>query len=117
MDKLVLKSKSIREFSLFLMILSFVVFYFSDGLSKFLFRSGADFHRLSQIIKALFTVIVLVYGIVTLNRAKTNILIAIVLLVLNFLIGQYFLSLKFNELDFLENTNTLFKYLFPFIFF
>lgn len=117
MDKLVLKSKSIREFSLFLMILSFVVFYFSDGLSKFLFRSGTDFHRLSQIIKALFTVIVLVYGIVTLNRAKTNILIAIVLLVLNFLIGQYFLSLKFNELDFLENTNTLFKYLFPFIFF
>lgn len=117
MDKMVIKSNSIRRFSLFLMLLSFVVFYFSDGLSKYFYRAGADFYRFSQIIKAFFTILILVYGIVTLNRSKANILIAIVLLIINFLIGQYFLSLKFKELDFIENVNTLFKYLFPFIFF
>jgi len=117
MDSLTIKSESIQKFSLFLLIFSFVIFYFSDGLSKILFRTGVEFYRYSQIVKALFTVIILIYGIITLNKSKANILIAIILLIINFLIGQYFLSLKFEGIDFVENTNILFKYLFPFIFF
>lgn len=117
MTKLAIKSVSIQKLSLFLLIFSFVIFYFSDGLSKVLYRTGAEFHRYSQIVKALFTLIILIYGIITLNKSKANILIVIILIIINFLIGQYFLSFKFHQLDFIENTNTLFKYLFPFIFF
>lgn len=117
MEKLVIKSESIRRFSLFILIMSFVVFYFSDGVSKILYRTGAEFHRYSQIIKACATIFVLIYGIFTLNRSKSNILIAIALLIINFLIGQYFLSLKYEQIDFIENANTLFKYLFPLIYF
>lgn len=117
MEKLIIKSESIQKISFFILIFSFVIFYFSDGLSKVLYRTGADFYRYSQIVKALFTVIILVYGIITLNKSKADILIVIILLVINFIIGQYFLSLKFHQLDFIENTNILFKYLFPYIFF
>src|SRR5690554_1476595 len=112
-NKLIIKAGTVRNLSLSLLIVSFIVFYFSDGISKILYRSGADFHRYSRIIKAVFSFLVLIYGILTLNRKKANILIGILILIANFLLGQYFLSLKMPDIDFLENISTLFKYLFP----
>jgi len=117
MKRYVIKSETIRRISLAILLTSFVIFFFSDGISKILYRSDSDFHRYSRIIKAIFTFIILIYGTLTLNRTKADILICIVLLTLSFFVGQFFLGQKLDDVDIVENSSTLFKYLFPFIYF
>jgi hypothetical protein len=117
MKKLIINSKTLFNTSLAMLLFAFVIFYFSDGISKILFRSGSGFYRFGPIVKGLFEIIILIYSIITINRAKANILATLGILTGVFLTGQFFLSLNFQEINFAENFNTLFKYLFPFIFF
>ena len=115
MTKLSINKISIFSLAEWLLITFFIIFYFSDGIGKILFRTGADFHRYSAIIKGFFELLILLYSIATLNKPKLNTLIVVISLVSFFLIGQFFLYLKFTNLDFFENFNSLFKYLFPLI--
>jgi len=115
MSRLFINNKTLYKFALGLLIIFFVLFYFSDGLGKILYRSGSGFYRYSAILKGFFEIFVLAYSLITLKKQKAYVFIAILLLVSCFLIGQFFLSLKFSDLNFAENFNSLFKYLFPFI--
>jgi hypothetical protein len=115
MPTLILKYKTICKISLFLLLVAFVTFYFTDGISKFIFRTSDGFHRFGPIIKGGFEFFVLGYSILTIRKQKLEFLSGILILVLIFLIGQFFLYQNFKELRFLENFNTLFKYLFPLI--
>lgn len=117
MKKLIINKKTLFSISLGILLSAFVIFYFSDGISKVLYRSGSGFYRYGPIVKGSFEILILIYAIITVNRAKANILGAIGILTGVFLIGQFFLSLNFQEINFTENFNTLFKYLFLFIFF
>ncbi len=117
MKKLLINSKTLFSISLGILLFAFVLFYFSDGLSKISYRSGSGFYRFGLIIKGLFEIVILLYAIITFNRAKASILSAIGILTGVFLIGQFFLGLNFEGINFPENFNTLFKYLFTFIFF
>lgn len=117
MNKMVISQKSLFKISVSLLTIAFVLFYFSDGIGKLLYRSGAGYTPYSAILKGLFEVVILSYAIITLRKQKATIIFAVLLLLGSFLIGQFFLSLSFKELDFAENFSTLFKYLFPFIFY
>lgn len=99
-----------------IMAIAFTLFYFSDGMGKYLLKEEAGFFRYSAIIKAIFEILILGYAVLTLRKAKFSILIVLFILLVSFLIGQFFLSLNFSEINFFENFNTLFKYFFPFIF-
>lgn len=114
---MVIKDEKITTISISMLAVAFAIFYFSDGMGKFLLLKGAGFYRYSAIIKAFFEFVVLVYALLTIQRTKISILIVLTILLINFLIGQFFLGLNFSEINFYENFNTLFKYFFPFIFF
>lgn len=111
----VIKYKTICKISLALLLVSFITFYFTDGLSKIIFRTSDGFYRFGPILKGGFELFVLGYSIVTIRKQKLEFLISILVLVGIFLAGQFFLYLNYKELNFLENFNTLFKYLFPLI--
>lgn len=115
MTKLFLNKVSLFSIAQYLLITFFILFYFSDGVGKILYRTGADFHRYGPIIKGFFELLVIFYSIVFLKKSKLNTLIVIFGLIVFFLIGQFFLFLNFPNLHFFENFNTLFKYLFPLI--
>jgi len=115
MSDIKINSQQIYNYSIALFIVAFIVFYFTDGLSKYIFRTNAGFYRFGPIIKGLFEMLVLLYGLITLRNSKLIFLSGILLLALSFLIGQFFLSFNYAELSFLENFNSLFKYLFPLI--
>jgi hypothetical protein len=115
MPAFIIKYQTICTISLYLLLISFVAFYFTDGISKTIFRTSSDFHRYGSIVKGSFEFFVLGYSILTLRRQKLEFLVAIVILISIFLVGQFFLYRNFNEINFLENFNTLFKYLFPLI--
>lgn len=115
--KFILSEKFLSQIAVGILIVFFTIFYLGDGVTKFLYRMGADFYRYGLFIKAFACLVVLVYGIVFLNRSKLNILLLMLILTVFFLIGQYSLSLSYDEMDFVENANTHFKYLFIFIFF
>lgn len=117
MSKLSIKYQTICKISLGLLLVAFVTFYFTDGISKIIFRTSDGFYRFGPIIKGAFEFLVLGYSILTLKKQKLEFLAAILALVGIFLVGQFFLYLNFKELNFLENFNTLFKYLFPLIVF
>ncbi len=117
MKRIVINQNGLFKVSISLLTIAFVLFYFSDGVGKMVYRSGAGYTPYSAILKGFFEIVILLYAIVTLRKAKATIIFAIFLLLVSFLIGQFFLSLSFKELDFAENFSTLFKYLFPFIFY
>lgn len=116
MKKLVIKQDIVIKTSLGILLIAFVMFYFADGIGKILRRSGSDFYRYSAIVKGIFEIIILVFSAITLRKSKLHIFYSILILTGFFLMGQFFLSLKFEGLNFLENFNTLFKYFFLFIF-
>lgn len=115
--RLVIDSSKQAKIALYLFLFFFVVFYFGDGVTKFLYKSDASYHRYGIFIKAFSCLVVIAYGLIFLNRRKLNLFLLMGILTSFFLIGQYCLSLKFHELDFIENLNTNFKYLFLFIFY
>jgi hypothetical protein len=114
-NNLVIKKTTLLSFSIWLLAVAFVIFYFTDGLGKILQRGGSGFYRYSAFLKGFFEIVVLIFSLIALNRSKINILISIVILLFGFFIGQFFLSLNFENLLFYENFNTLFKYFFPLI--
>lgn len=116
MKKFIIKNHTIATISIGILVTAFVLFYFSDGFGKVLRRGGSAFFRYSAFLKAFFEIIVLVFSIFTLRKSKAHILLTLLILFLTFLIGQFFLSLNFLDINFFENFNTLFKYFFPFIF-
>ena len=113
MSNLKLNYKTVQFIALNLLVGGFVVFYFTDALYKL---SGKSI-RLGPLVKGVFELIVLLFSLITLRRAKLNIFVGIFLLIISFFIGQYFLGQNFPEISWGENANTLFKYLFPFILF
>lgn len=115
--KFVLSQKLLSHIAIGILIFFFTIFYVGDGVTKFLFRAGADFYRYGLFIKAFSCFVVLIYGMIFLNRSKLNIFLLMLILTVFFLIGQYFLSLSYDDMNFPENANTHFKYLFIFIFF
>lgn len=116
MKKLVVKKDFVIKTSLAILLTGFVMFYFADGVGKILRRSGSDFYRYSAFVKGIFEIIILIFSAITINKSKLNIFYSILILTGLFLIGQFFLSLNFKDLNFFENFNTLFKYFFLFIF-
>ena len=115
MQNLVLKRSTLYSLSIGLLAVAFVTFYFSDGLGKILQRSESGFYRYSAFLKGFFELMALALSFIAINKSKLNILLGIIILLCGFLIGQYFLSLRFKDLLFFENFNTLFKYFFPLI--
>jgi len=117
MKSYIIKRSSLYIYSIDLLVIAFVTFYFTDGMSKILLRTGSDFHRYSAFVKGFFEIFILGFAIVTVTRSKLNLLASLGLFLISFLIGQFFLSLNFPELLFYENFNSLFKYLFTLILF
>jgi len=117
MNTILIRYQTISKISLYLLLVSFVTFYFTDGLSKIIFRTSDGFYRFGPILKGGFEFFVLGYSLLTIRKQKVNFLNAILILLAIFLVGQFFLYQNFKELNFLENFNTLFKYLFPLIIF
>ena len=115
MKHLVIKKSTLYSFSIALLTIAFVTFYFTDGLGKILRRGGSEFYRYSVFLKGFFEIFALGFSLIALNKSKFNILLGITILFFGFLIGQFFLSLNFENLLFYENFNTLFKYFFPLI--
>ncbi|MDA9125397.1 hypothetical protein N9J80_01315 [Flavobacteriaceae bacterium] len=115
MDKYKINSKTLYVLATGLLIFFFVLFYFSDGIAKISKRSGNGYTPYSAILKGLFQTIILMYALITLKKSKVYFLFAMLLLTSCFLLGQFFLSLSFLEINFMQNINTLFKYLFPLI--
>jgi len=115
MSAFIIKYQTICIISLYLLLISFVAFYLTDGISKTISRTSSDFHRYGSIVKGGFELFVLGYSIITIRKQKLEFLVAILILFGIFLIGQFFLFRNFNQINFLENFNTLFKYLFPLI--
>ncbi len=113
---MIITSARIAKISSNILAVAFVLFYFSDGLGKYLLSEESSFFRYSAFLKAIFEILILAFASLTLTRGKLNILIVLLILFLSFLIGQYFLALNFAEIGFFENFNTLFKYFFPLIF-
>ncbi len=73
--------------------------------------------RLGPIVKGFFEIIFLFYALLYLTKSKIHLLFSIILFILFFLTGQYFLTLSGLHIHFWENFNSLFKYLFPIILF
>jgi hypothetical protein len=117
MPATIIKYQTICKISLGLLLASFVTFYFTDGLSKIIYRTSDGFHRFGPLLKGAFEIFVLIYSILTIKKKKLDFLIAILILIGIFLAGQFFLYQNFKSINFLENFNTLFKYLFPLILF
>ncbi len=115
MKNIVIKKSTLFSFSVGLLAVAFVTFYFTDGLGKILQRGGSGFYRYSAFLKGFFEIFALGFSLIALSKSKINILLGITILLLGFLIGQFFLSLNFENLLFYENFNTLFKYFFPLI--
>lgn len=115
MKKYIIKSKLIYEIAVGLLVFFFLLFYFSDGISKISKLSGEGYTPYSAILKGFFEMLILSYTLITLKKSKAYFLIAIFLLSICFLIGQLFLGMSFTELNFMENVSTLFKYFFPLI--
>jgi hypothetical protein len=115
MRKNIVNSKTLYAIATGLLVIFFVLFYLSDGIAKIVLRSGEGHTPYSAILKGFFEIMILVYAIITLKKTKAYFLFAMFLLAGCFLIGQFFLSLSFDEINFMQNFNTLFKYLFPLI--
>ncbi|WP_410006579.1 hypothetical protein [Aequorivita nionensis] len=115
MKNLVIKKSTLYSFSIGLLTIAFVTFYFTDGLGKILRRGGSEFYRYSAFLKGFFEIFALGFSLIAVSKSKINILLGITMLLFGFLIGQLFLSLNFKNLLFFENFNTLFKYFFPLI--
>lgn len=116
MKRLTITNHTIFTISSWILVTAFVLFYFSDGIGKILQRGGSSFSRYSAFLKAFFEIIILLFSFLTLRKSKANILFTLLILFIAFLIGQFFLSLTFQDINLFENFNTLFKYFFPLIF-
>lgn len=110
-----ISKKTSYSFAVQLFVVALPLFYLTDGLYKIFARSGIEL-RLGPVIKGAFAVFVILYSLFNFNKSKLYIYISIVLLILCFLIGQFFLSFNIDKLNFFENFNTLFKYLSPLIY-
>ncbi len=112
-----LSNKLLYSFALQLLIIAFVLFYFTDGAYKIVARAGHISYRFGPIIKGVFVGFILIYSFLTLNKSKFYILLSICVLICCFLIGQFFLSFRLDNLNFYESFNSLIKYLSPLIYF
>ena len=115
MKKNIINSKTLYAIATWLLVVFFLLFYVSDGISKISKLSGEGYTPYSAILKGFFEMLILVYTLITLKKSKAYFLLAIFLLSVCFLIGQLFLGLSFTEINFMENVSTLFKYFFPLI--
>jgi hypothetical protein len=113
MKKNIINSKTLYAIATWLLVVFFLLFYVSDGISKISKLSGEGYTPYSAILKGFFEMLILVYTLITLKKSKAYFLLAIFLLSVCFLIGQLFLGLSFTEINFMENVSTLFKYFFP----
>ena len=113
MSNLKLNYRTVRYIALNLLLGAFVVFYVVDGLYKL----SHETIRLGPIVKGGFQLLVLLFALLTLNRAKLNIIVGIFFLGLSFVIGQYYLGKNLPLHDLSVNTNTFFKYIFHFVLF
>lgn len=110
-----LTRKTLSLFAAYVLAIGFLLFYFSDGLGKIIERNDLGFHRYSAIFKGLMEIFFLLYGCFLFTKQKISVLIIMLTLFSCFLVGQYFLSINYPELNFFENFNTLFKYFLPLI--
>ena len=51
MSTIRIKYQTICSISLYLLLVSFVTFYFTDGISKIIYRTSDGFYRFGSIIK------------------------------------------------------------------
>jgi hypothetical protein len=98
----------------FLLITAFVIFYLVDGYYKYNYRTLYIEVPYGKILKGLFEIFAIIYGIITINKIKANILTAIFLLTVFYFIGAYVVSNNITNYNWPDNLSKLFKLLFPF---
>ena len=103
---------SLYSISEFILLSGFIIFYFTDGILKILNKLEIGSNRYAIIIKGLFILAIIIYYLFTARAKNFKFLLALVPLIVFFFIGQIVLSINFESNNILENTNSLFKYLF-----
>ncbi|MCK5814992.1 MAG: hypothetical protein KAH07_03510 [Flavobacteriaceae bacterium] len=108
MTAIKIKHQIICKISIGLLFVSLATFYFTGGLSKLIYRSDWGLHRYVPVIKGLFEIFVLGYAVLTLRKVKAYVLLITAIIIGSLLIGQFFLSLKYEGLNFIDNFVLLF---------
>jgi len=109
------KKYSFSKLSLSILVFSLVLFFLVDAFYKVQVRTGMGTFRPGIFVKGLFEIFVLFYALFHLTKQKIQVIFGIIILSLFFIIGQYTLSFNEKSLNFAENLNRLFKYLFYFV--
>ncbi len=89
----------------------YILFYFVDALYKYTKIYAGHPLRLGPLVKGFFVLLILIYALRKPNKTKIQILLAIGMLFVGFLIGQLALGIPVN---FKENLNVFVKYQFIF---
>lgn len=110
---LILKESLILEW---VFISALLLFFFSDAANKILIYKGADFIRISILVRAVYEFIFITVMMLYINRSRLQFIILFLTWFCVFLLGQIILSVRVNyNYNFIENINIFNKYMFVFI--
>ncbi len=110
---LVLREEGIIDF---IFISALILFFFSDAANKYLVYRGADFTRISIIVRAVYELIFFLLIMLFINKSRLQFLIFFGALFLIFATGQLMVANHSEgKYNFMENINIFNKYLFVLI--
>lgn len=92
-----------------------VIFYISEGLTKYFILTGATFHNYSALVKGIFSLFVVIFAVLNTTRKRKSLLFFFIAFILIFLIGQYKFNLQTLGTYITQNIKFAVRYLFVFI--
>lgn len=104
------------QLSYSLVVIGLILFFLSDGVTKFLFYAEFDFFRISLIVRILFEFIFISIIILFINKQRLSFLLLFLFAFILFLTGQFIYKFTISSnYNIWENVSNFNKYYFVFI--
>ncbi|WP_068471675.1 hypothetical protein [Saccharicrinis aurantiacus] len=109
----VFSTKQESQLAFFIIAATFILTFLSDGLSKYAFVQSGGFYRFSLITRALLEMIFIGFIILFFNKYRATLILGIIVLFIIFTASQFFLSLNFQQIDWVTNFIFWNRFIFP----